>query len=71
MWFERHCELGAGSVIEGLGGIGGTQSCGRYFNPDCSALPRQLVGASDFAMDSTGKKLFVATMGINYIGSCS
>merc|ERR1711934_1028805 len=62
--------VSAGRLIPGLGGIGGDQKCDRFFNPDCSALPRQMVYAVDYAMDPTGRHLYVATRGINYVGEC-
>jgi len=62
--------VSAGRVIPGLGGIGGEQSCNRYFSPSCSAQPRQLVWAVDYAIDPSGRHLYVATRGITDIGQC-
>lgn len=63
--------VSAGRVISGLGGIGGADaSCNRFTNPACSAQPRQLIGAVDYAIDPTGRHLYVATKGVDYIGEC-
>ena len=60
-----------GKVLAGIGGAGGTTHCYRELNRlDCSVLPRQLIGAVDFAMDPTGRHLFVATGGLDDIGEC-
>ena len=60
-----------GKVLAGIGGAGGTTHCFRELNRlDCSVLPRQLVGAVDFAVDPTGRHLFVATGGLEDIGEC-
>merc|ERR1711959_876753 len=63
--------VSAGRVIPGLGGVGpSTASCNRFTNPSCSAQPRQLIGAADFAIDPSGRHLYVATRGIDDIGEC-
>lgn len=62
--------VSSGTLIGGIGGIGGKTSCDRVFNLDCSTLPRQMVGAVDFAMDEAGRYLFVATTGLDNIGEC-
>ena len=60
-----------GKVVAGIGGTGGTTNCYRELNrPDCSVLPRQLIGAVDFVVDPTGRHLFVATSGQDSIGEC-
>lgn len=59
-----------GTLITGIGGYGGKTKCDRVYNLDCSTLPRQMVGAVDFAMDEEGRYLFVATTGLDYIGEC-
>ena len=61
----------AGHILPGIGGVGGEVICRRTVDsPDCSVKPRQLVDARDFAVDPTGRYLYVATYGINYIGQC-
>ena len=62
--------VSAGRIIPGLGGIGGEQNCNRYFNPSCGAQPRQLIWAVDYAIDPTGRHLYIATRGIDSIGEC-
>ena len=60
-----------GKVVAGIGGAGGQTYCIRGLDRlDCSALPRQLVGAVDFTVDPTGRHLFVATGGREDIGEC-
>ena len=62
--------VSGGKLITGVGGVGGSTKCDRVFNLDCSTLPRQLIGAVDFATDPTGRHLYVATTGLDYIGEC-
>ena len=62
--------VSGGTLIAGIGGVGGSTTCDRVFNLDCSTLPRQLIGAVDFATDPTGRHVFVATTGLDYIGEC-
>ena len=59
-----------GTILSGIGGMGSSVDCSRYFNPDCSTLPVQMVGAVDFALDPTGRYLYIATMGLDSVGSC-
>ena len=37
---------------------------------NCSTSPRQIIGAADFALDPTGRHLYIATHGLDYIGDC-
>ena len=59
-----------GTIISGIGGMGPSTKCDRYFNADCSTLPSQMVGAVDFVLDPTGRHLYIATTGTEYIGPC-
>lgn len=63
--------VSGGTLIKGIGGIGGDKYCSRSFNSDCSTLPRQLIAATDFALDPTGRHLYVATQGLDDVGECS
>ena len=61
----------AGKFLPGIGGVGGETNCRRSANaPDCATKPRQLVGARDFAVDPSGRYLYVATAGLDSIEPC-
>lgn len=64
--------ISMGTVIPGIGASygGGSVQCRRYPAADCSTSPRQIIGARDFALDPTGRHLYVATYGLDYIGDC-
>jgi len=67
---DQLLNVSAGTLIKGLGGIGGSTTCSRWKNLGCSTKPRQLIGAVDFALDESGRHLYVATTGLDYIEGC-
>ena len=64
-------DVAKGTRVPGLGGLGNSSTnCQRWATPSCSTLPRQLIGAVDYALEPGGRYIFVATTGLDTIGQC-